>query len=227
MFDRVSFDLIYARQRQSHAEWRDELSRALAMSTGHLSLYQLTIEDGTAFGDRLRCGRLRGLPSEELSADLYEITQEMCEAAGLPAYEISNHAAPDARCRHNLIYWRGGDFAGIGPGAHGRLTIGQTRFATEAHRVPGKWLSAVEGRSCGDLPRVALEPGEAADEYLLSALRLDEGLSMARHRRLGGSLPPARLQELLDDGFVEMKGDTLRATRKGRPLLNAVLGRLV
>ena len=136
-FDRVSFDLIYARQDQTADGWKEELGRALEMGPSHLSLYQLTIEDGTAFGDRFARGRLPGLPDEDLGADLWEITQEMTEAAGLPGYETSNHAIPGAEARHNLIYWQSGDWLGIGPGAHGRLTMDGVRWATETPRTPG------------------------------------------------------------------------------------------
>lgn len=143
-FDRVSFDLIYARQDQPLEHWRSELTEALTMAADHLSMYQLTVEDGTAFGDRFKRGKLRGLPEEELSADMYALTQDLCEAAGLPAYEVSNHARPGAESRHNLIYWRGGDYAGVGPGAHGRLTFPTGRWATEAPRAPAAWLERVE-----------------------------------------------------------------------------------
>ena len=139
-FGRVSFDLIYARQDQTLPDWQAELARALAMGPDHLSLYQLTIEPGTAFYARHQAGGLRGLPDEDLGADLYALTQEMTAAAGLPAYEVSNHAGPGGESRHNLIYWRAGDWGGLGPGAHGRLTLGGSRWATEAPLAPGAWL---------------------------------------------------------------------------------------
>ncbi|MDA8587072.1 radical SAM family heme chaperone HemW, partial [Rhodobacteraceae bacterium] len=143
-FPRVSFDLIYARQNQTLDDWRVELGEALDMAADHLSLYQLTIEPGTAFGDRHAKKGLQGLPEEDLSADMYFLTQDMTQAAGLPAYEISNHATPGAESRHNLIYWRSGDWAGVGPGAHGRLTLNQQRVETISHSTPGKWLDTVE-----------------------------------------------------------------------------------
>ena len=136
IFPRMSFDLIYARQDQSLAAWRSELSEALSMAVDHLSMYQLTIEDGTAFGDRFARGGLKGLPDEDVQADMYALTQEVCATHGMPAYEVSNHARPGSESRHNLIYWRMGDYAGIGPGAHGRLTLDSARFATEAEHQP-------------------------------------------------------------------------------------------
>ncbi len=225
-FSRVNFDLIYARQDQSIADWRAELGAALALGPDHLSLYQLTIEDGTAFGDRFRRGRLRGLPSEDVGADLFAVSQELCEAAGLPAYEVSNHAGAAARCRHNLIYWRSGDYVGIGPGAHGRLTFGGRRYATEARRAPGDWLAAVEHVGSGECPRAVLPQDEAASELLLMGLRLDEGVSLSRHLKLAGEISHARARHLIDDGFIEIDRDRLRVTARGRPLLDAVLTQL-
>jgi oxygen-independent coproporphyrinogen-3 oxidase len=158
-FDRVSFDLIYARQDQTPDDWGRELDRALRMAVDHLSLYQLTIEDGTAFGARHAAGGLRGLPDDDRSVALYDMTQDRCAAAGMPAYEVSNHARPGAESRHNLIYWRGGDYAGIGPGAHGRLTLNGQRYATEAPRAPGAWLERVERDGCGEAPRTGMRYG--------------------------------------------------------------------
>ena len=149
-FSRVSFDLIYARQFQTLDEWRAELTEALGLAGEHLSLYQLTIEDGTAFGKRAQLGKLDGLPDEDLGADMFGLTQELTDSVGLQAYEVSNHAKPDAESQHNMIYWRGGDYAGIGPGAHGRLTLGGTRWATEAPRSPGLWLAQVGAEGQGE-----------------------------------------------------------------------------
>ncbi|MDT8281170.1 MAG: coproporphyrinogen III oxidase, partial [Erythrobacter sp.] len=168
------------------ADWRAELGRALDLAVDHLSLYQLTIEGGTAFGDRYAAGKLRGLPEEDLAADMYEATQDICGAAGLEGYEVSNHAKPGAESRHNLIYWRYGDYVGIGPGAHGRLTLNGQRHATEAWRAPGKWLDAVATGS-GESLRDPLPLAEQATEYLLMGLRLREGIDMARHARLAGA----------------------------------------
>ncbi len=226
-FERVSFDLIYARQDQTVSDWQAELRRALDMTVDHLSLYQLTIEDGTAFGARAARGLLRGLPDEDLSADLYQATQDICEAAGMPAYEISNHARPGAQSRHNLIYWRGGDFVGIGPGAHGRLTLESGRVATESYRAPGQWLSAVESGGNGESLREILPPEDQATEYLMMSLRLAEGADLRRHAALGGHLNPNSINMLVDDGLLVRADDILSATACGRPLLNAVLRALL
>ena len=224
VFERVSFDLIYARQDQTLNDWRAELRVALAMAADHLSLYQLTIEPGTAFGDRHARGGLRGLPDDELGADLYDLTQDLCGAAGLPAYEVSNHAADMAQSQHNLIYWRGGDYVGIGPGAHGRLTLDGTRWATETPLRPNVWLDAVDQTGTGENARTALSAADQADELLLMGLRISEGIDLYRYAKLNGSpLNEAPLAEMLDLGFVEREGAQLRLTPKGRPVLNAVL----
>ena len=222
-FGRVSFDLIYARQDQTREAWARELREALSMAVDHLSLYQLTIEDGTAFGARAAAGGLRGLPDDDLAADMYLETQDICAAVGMPAYEVSNHALPGSESRHNLIYWRQGDWVGIGPGAHGRLTLGGIRWATECPRAPGAWLDAVrQGR--GELPRTAVPLSEQATEYLLMSMRLTEGMDMDRYARLaGGALDSAQIAELEDLGLVELQGKRLRATDAGRPVLNAIL----
>ena len=223
-FDRVSFDLIYARQDQSLAAWRDELGKALDLAIDHLSLYQLTIEDGTAFADRLAKGGLRGLPSEDLSAEMFELTQELCDKAGLPGYEVSNHAKSGCESRHNLIYWRGGDYIGIGPGAHGRITLQGTRWATEAPKSPSLWLSVVQSGKAPELPRSPLTAEEHSLEYLLMSLRLSEGLDLVRYQNISGAALNARkIRELSDIGMVEMTDDRLRATPNGRMVLNAVL----
>ena len=225
VFERVSLDLIYARQGQTVEAWRAELAEALALAGGHLSLYQLTIEEGTAFGDRLRAGRLRGLPDEDRGADLWDATQAMCEAAGMPGYEVSNHAGPGQESRHNLIYWRGGDWAGVGPGAHGRLTLEGTRVATEAIRAPGAWIEAVECRGSGEASREALTPREAAEERLMMGLRLREGVAVARLAALDGlAVKAVDLEEM---GLVALGDGRLRATDEGRPVLNGVLRALL
>jgi oxygen-independent coproporphyrinogen-3 oxidase len=226
-FDRVSFDLIYARQDQTPEDWAQELTRALDMAVDHLSLYQLTVEDGTAFGDRYARGGLRGLPDEDRSVALYEITQELCEDAGLPAYEVSNHARDGAQSQHNLIYWRGGDYAGVGPGAHGRLTLGGHRWATEALRPPAAWLDAVEKRGTGELPRDEIAPVDRAREYILMSLRLNEGLDLARLQAISGlSLPPAAVTDLCALNLITADEGRVRTTRQGRMVLNAVIRRL-
>ena len=225
-FERVSFDLIYARQDQTPEDWAAELRRALAMAVDHLSLYQLTIEDGTAFGDRFARGGLKGLPDEDRAADMFEVTQDICGAAGMAGYEVSNHARPGAESRHNLIYWRSGDWVGIGPGAHGRLTLGGVRWATEAPRAPGAWLAQVEAGQAGEQPRQALTAGERASEFLVMGLRLSEGVDLLRLRALGGRIDADRLAGLADLGMVQLDGDRLRATAAGRLVLNAVIREL-
>ncbi len=224
-FERVSLDLIYARQGQLPEAWEAELTEALRLAGGHLSLYQLTIEDGTAFGDRMAVGRLPGLPDEDRGADLWDMTQRLCEAAGLPAYEVSNHAGPGQESRHNLIYWRGGDWVGVGPGAHGRLTLGGRRRATEALRAPGAWIEAVERRGSGEVSREVLSPREAAEERLMMGLRLREGVAVDRLAALGDLAP--RIGELEELGLAELKAGRLRTTAQGRPILNAVLRALL
>jgi oxygen-independent coproporphyrinogen-3 oxidase len=229
-FDRTSFDLIYARQDQSLAAWRDELHRALDLAVDHLSLYQLTIEGGTAFGARHAAGTLRGLPGDDAAADMYQVTQEICAAAGLEGYEVSNHARPGAESRHNLVYWRYGDYVGIGPGAHGRLTIAGQRHATEALRAPGKWLDWVANGAAGagESLREALPCSDQAAEHLLMGLRLTEGIDMARHERLAGApLDPHVLEHLEDIGVVQVAGSRLAVTTAGRAVLNAVLRELL
>ncbi len=223
IFPRVSFDLIYARQFQSLGDWRAELRRALALEPGHLSLYQLTIEDGTAFGDRFRRGRLPGLPDDDLGADLFEATQELCEAAGIPAYEVSNHARPGAECRHNLIYWRSGDWAGIGPGAHGRLTLAGQRIGVETELSPATWLRSVETRGSGETGRCVLTAEDVFAERLLMGLRLAEGVKIEK-------ADPEfikQIQLLNESDLVEFSDGRLRVTARGRPLLNAILRELL
>ena len=227
-FDRVSFDLIYARQNQSLADWRAELQRALALALDHLSLYQLTIEDGTAFGARHAAGGLTGLPEDDLSADLYALTQDLCDAAGMPGYEVSNHAASGAESRHNLIYWRMGDYVGIGPGAHGRLTLDGTRWATESPKAPLPWLLQVERHGAGEVPRVGVPMAEQAVEYLMMSLRLTEGTDMARYEFLAGHpLDDNTINGLEDLGLLFRAGGRLIATPRGRMVLNALLRELI
>ena len=227
VFDRVSFDLIYARQDQTLAEWEAELREAAAMAADHLSLYQLTIEDGTAFGARHAAGGLKGLPDEDLSADMYLKTQETMSGIGLPAYEVSNHARPGSESRHNLIYWRCGDYAGIGPGAHGRLTLSGARLATSTPLLPDAWLSRIEESGNGELAREAVPRDEQANEYLMMALRLTEGLDVDRYAQLAGHvLQESSVVRLEDLGLVAREGERLRATEAGRPVLNAIIREL-
>ncbi len=228
---RVSFDLIYTRPGQGLADWRAELGRALALADGHLSLYQLTIEEGTAFHLAAARGTLT-LPDDETGAALYEATQAMCAEAGLPAYEISNHAAPGHECRHNLIYWRGGEYAGIGPGAHGRIRRGGAWRATAQRRRPEDWLAAVERAGHAIETDAAIDADARAEERLMMGLRLVEGVALAGFAAdIGRALPDwigaVRLRPLLADGYLALDETRLRATPKGRQVLNAVLARLL
>ena len=226
-FERVSFDLIYARQDQTLENWKKELNEALSLAIDHLSLYQLTIEKGTAFSDRYEKGGLRGLPVEDLAADMYDITNELCERAGLNAYEVSNYAKIGAESRHNLIYWRYGDYLGIGPGAHGRLTIDGKRYATEHYKMPNAWLDNSE-RGKGEKIRNALSRIDQANEYLMMGLRISEGIDTARIESLAGApLDGIALRHLTDLGLLEHKRQTLRTTSQGRLLLNSVITELL
>ncbi|MEB8388930.1 radical SAM family heme chaperone HemW [Rhodobacteraceae bacterium KMM 6894] len=226
-FDRVSFDLIYARQDQTLSHWRSELTEALAMAVDHLSLYQLTIEPGTAFGTRHAAGGLKGLPADDLAVDMYEVTQELCDAAGMPAYEVSNHAKPGNESRHNLIYWRHGDYIGIGPGAHGRLTLNGVRYATDAYPMPNAWLPRAATGSTEKL-RDAIPTREQAGEYLMMGLRISEGIDIARYSALAGEPPnTATVAHLTHLGMIETTKTHLRATRQGRMVLNSVIGALL
>lgn len=225
-FDRVSFDLIYARQKQTLEAWQAELAEALSLANGHLSLYQLTIEDGTAFGDRFRRGLLRGLPNEDLGADMYLATQDMTGAAGYASYEVSNYAKRDQESRHNNIYWNAGDYLGLGPGAHGRLSLGGSRFATEAISNPNAWLLSVEhGKSAEK--RQAIDAREQGQEFLIMGLRREAGIDVDRYASLAGKLlPPERVQELLSLGMIRVTPNRLIVTPKGRLVLNAIIEKL-
>ena len=228
VFGRTSFDLIYARQDQSLADWADELAAAIVWAGDHLSLYQLTIEPGTAFGDRHAKGGLKGLPGEDLAADMYLKTNELCHAAGLHSYEVSNYARPGAESRHNLIYWRGGDYIGIGPGAHGRLTLDGQRYATETPLMPQAWLDRVQKQGSGEKSKVALTPLEWGQEYLMMGLRTTEGISIDRYSATsGGALDVGALAELEGLGFLSLVNGALRTTPEGRLVLNGVLRRLM
>jgi putative oxygen-independent coproporphyrinogen III oxidase len=227
IFDRYSFDLIYARPQQTLDAWAAELKRAIAEAAEHLSLYQLTIEPDTPFAGLYKAGKLT-TPDEDLARDLYDLTQAVCADAGLPAYEISNHARPGAECRHNLVYWRGHDYAGVGPGAHGRLTIDGRRVATATEKRPEAWLRRVEESGIGLTVEEKLTSGEAADEYLVMGLRLAEGIDPARYSALAGrALDPKRISILREEGAVETTTDgRLRVTQSGFPLLDAVVADL-
>src|SRR5262245_59148697 len=226
-FERYSFDLIYARPGQTPQAWARELKRAIAEAAEHLSLYQLTIEAGTPFHGLHAAGKLK-IPDEELARTLYDTTQEVCAAAGLPAYEISNHARPGAECRHNLVYWRMHEYAGVGPGAHGRIDVDGERHATATERRPEAWLMRVETNGHGVVTDEALTPGEMADEFLLMGLRLAEGIDPQRYAKLAGrSLDPKRIAILREEGAVETMPDgRLRVTQAGFPVLDAVVADL-
>jgi len=226
-FDRVSFDLIYARQDQSLQAWESELKEALALAVDHLSLYQLTIEEGTAFGDRFAAGKLRDLPDDDRAADMFALTQDICGDAGLQSYEVSNHARPDCESIHNKIYWRYGDYVGIGPGAHGRLTLNGQRFATEAPRGPAVWLSQVQKLGNGELPRDALSVDDQFAEFLLMGMRLREGVALSRYPQLTEERYINKINGLIDIGMVTSDAESLRLTPKGYPVMNAVLRALL
>ena len=228
IFARYSFDLIYARPRQTLESWAAELKRAIAEAAEHLSLYQLTIEQDTPFHALHAAGKL-AVPDDDLARDLYDLTQSICAEAGLPAYEISNHARPGAECRHNLVYWRGHEYAGVGPGAHGRLNIDGRRYATETEKRPETWLMRVEAQGHGLIVDETLTPGEQADEFLLMGLRLAEGIEPgALHRALRPrTRSRARISFLRDGGAVETTDEgRLRVTQSGFPLLDAVVADL-
>ena len=227
IFARYSFDLIYARPGQTLPEWRAELMSAISQAAEHLSLYQLTIEPGTPFAALHAAGRL-AIPDADHARNLYDVTQEVCAAAGLPAYEVSNHARPGAECRHNLVYWRCHEYAGIGPGAHSRLDIGGVRRATATERQPEAWLALVESQGHGLVTDEPLSRAQAADEYLLMGLRLAEGIDLDRFERLAGHpLSAEQIADLTQHGLVETPGaGRLRVTTTGFPVLDAVVADL-
>ena len=226
-FDRYSFDLIYARPRQTPQQWQAELKRAIAEAAEHLSLYQLTIEPETPFAMLHQAGKL-ATPDDDTARALWDTTQEICSVAGLPAYEVSNHARPGAECRHNLVYWRAHEYAGIGPGAHGRLDIDGRRRATMTEKRPEAWLMRVESLGHGLVTDDLLTAEERADEFLLMGLRLAEGIDPARYAALAGRpLDRERIDFLAAQGFVESGRDGfLRVTPAGFPVLDAVVADL-
>jgi len=225
-FARVSLDLIYARPGQTVRSWRAELDEALAFGTEHLSLYQLTIEPATPFFTLHKNGTLR-LPDEDLAAELFETTAEMTQAAGRPAYEISNHARPGAEARHNLLYWRYGSYAGVGPGAHGRLDVNGARLATQTERLPERWREAVLRNGQGLIEQTTIAPADAAREHLLMNLRLAEGIDLADYRARWGTEPDRdRMAPLLEQGLLVLDGDRLAASPHGCLLLNSVIAAL-
>jgi putative oxygen-independent coproporphyrinogen III oxidase len=227
IFPRMSFDLIYARPDQTAEAWALELEEAISLAADHLSLYQLTIEEGTPFYGLHKAGKLI-VPDGELSAELYELTRQVCESHGLPAYEVSNHARPGAESRHNLTYWRYGDYAGIGPGAHGRLTTPGGKIATATERTPEQWLKLVAENGHGMIETSELTASEQADELLLMGLRLREGINLKRWGALAGrDLDPDRTDFLIHHGMIEqMDTDRIRCTPAGMLVLDAVVADL-
>jgi len=225
-FNRVSLDLIYARPDQTLDAWRKELEEALAFGTEHLSLYQLTIEPATPFYQLHRSGTLK-VPDEGLAADLFELTQEVTAAAGRPAYEISNHARPGAEARHNLLYWRYGTYAGVGPGAHGRLELDGRRVATETEKLPERWRELVARHGHGLREQMPIASEDAAREQLLMNLRLREGIDLDAYcERWGRCVDSKRMAALVEQGLLRLEGERLRATPRGRLLLNSVIAAL-
>jgi oxygen-independent coproporphyrinogen-3 oxidase len=227
VFERVTFDLIYARPGQSVAEWRHELTQALQHAGGHISLYQLTIESGTPFFKQ-------GVtpPDEDACADMFEATQDILAASGMPAYEISNHARPGEESRHNLTCWRGGDYLGIGPGAHGRLNIDGAFYGTHQIHNPARWLQLAGENGHGTAKRRSLDPRDRARELVMMGLRLSEGIDLERFCDVTGIpvddvLDHDALTRLSDGGLIERNARTLRATSDGRQRLNAVLAELL
>ena len=226
-FERVSFDLIYGRQNQAAEAWEAELKQALSLAIDHISLYQLTIEQGTAFGDRYNRGGLRGLPDEDLGADMFTLTQKICEDMGMPAYEVSNHARDGAQSRHNLIYWRYGDYIGIGPGAHGRLTLDGQKLATVAYSNPQRWLDGV-ANGTAEKPRAPLSRSEQATEFLLMGLRLKEGVDLARYAAIAGhEIDEDAVKHLEDLGMATRTKNRLIVSDQGVIVLNAVIETLL
>lgn len=226
VFDNLSIDLIYARPGQPQASWQTELTEALSLGAPHLSLYELTIEERTAFGQRAKRGELVPMDDDD-QADLYELTQDICEAHGLPAYEVSNHASSKQfQSRHNLTYWRGGDWIGIGPGAHGRLTVGGARIATHAAARPADYELSVQT----PLDRSSfseLSPLDNARELLALGLRSEVGFDLERIARItGNEIDAATLQSLIETGLIRQNGPTVSLTREGRLLADRVAAEL-
>lgn len=228
VFDRYSFDLIYARPNQTPDAWAKELREAIDLAAEHLSLYQLTIEPGTMFERMVKAGRLTPM-DDEMQRILFDTTRETCEALGYPAYEISNHARQGAECRHNLLYWRYGEYAGIGPGAHARLFTERGRMAIIAEKHPEAWLAQVEERGHGAIEEELIALQDQAHEFLLMGLRLAEGVDVTRYEMLcGRMLNSNRISDLCDDGFLAREGNQrIKVTPKGVPVLNRVIAELV
>lgn len=223
-FERVSFDLIYARQGQSKFDWEIELKEASSMAVDHLSLYQLTIEDGTRFGDLYERGSLKGMPNDSLAADMYDITQEVTLQNDMPAYEISNHAIEGAESRHNLIYWRYGDYIGVGPGAHGRISENGNKIATTTIENPENWLRGVELNGTSTIDDEVINHIDQASEYLMMSLRLIEGVDMERYKKISGiALDNKLIDKNIENGLIKVINNNLIATQPGRIILNTLI----
>ena len=223
-FERVSFDLIYARQGQSKFDWEIELKEASSMAVDHLSLYQLTIEDGTRFGDLYERGNLKVMPNDSLAADMYDITQEVTLQNDMPAYEISNHAIEGAESRHNLIYWRYGDYIGVGPGAHGRISENGNKIATTTIENPENWLRGVELNGTSTIDDEVINHIDQASEYLMMSLRLIEGVDMERYKKISGvALDNKLIDKNIENGLITVINNNLIATQRGRIILNTLI----
>jgi len=224
-FERTSFDLIYARPGQSVQAWRRELERALGEQQGHMSLYQLTIEPETAFERLHKAGKL-AVPDDDLAAALFDVTQELTDKAGLAAYEVSNHAAPDQQSHHNLLYWRYGEYAGVGAGAHSRLLIENSRVAVSNEKNPERWLSFVEKGGNGIVETETLSATDQSHEFLLMGLRLTAGINLARYHQLfGRTIPKEPIDDLMQQGFIHFNTSegTIAATKTGMRVLNSLI----
>ena len=227
-FDRVSFDLMYGRQNQTVKDWEKELLTAIAMSIGHLSLYQLTIEDNTRFGDLFANGKLLGLPKDDTSVEFYNLTQNICDANGLPSYEISNHAKKGQECQHNITYWKGFSFLGIGPGAHGRLDIRQKRYLTEAPSNPEVWLEQVQKEKMHLFHYESISNSEQAEEYIIMGLRLREGVNLSYYNQLAKTkIPEEIINELVNGNLISLDNQILKTTKAGKVLTNYVIKKLL
>ncbi len=231
-FKRSNFDLIYARMGQSVSDWQGELEQAIEMANGHLSLYQLTIEAGTPFYGKWRSGDLI-IPNEDISAEMYELTNQICENAGYQIYEISNYSITGEQSKHNLTYWKYEDYIGIGAGAHGRITCGEQTYATMQNKKPETWLRAVQMNGHATKVMEPLDQKMMAEEMIMMGLRLTEGVGYSDFKnRIGSSLEEfieaSSLDLLKSQGFVSVSSrDRLQLTEKGRPLLNQILGRIL
>jgi oxygen-independent coproporphyrinogen-3 oxidase len=226
VFPRVSFDLIYARPQQTVAQWKDELMRALGEQEGHMSLYQLTIEPGTAYFDLQAKGALV-VPDEDSAADLFELTQTLTEKHGLHAYEVSNHASEGQESRHNLLYWRYGEYVGVGPGAHARIAAGENRRAIVMEKYPESWRKLVNEKGQGIVEDTLVLPVDQASEYLIMGLRVSDGIDLTRYEKLRGQTMDAnKIAGLKSLGLVKREGTRLMATVQGRRLLNALITEL-